>query len=529
MIDRTFELLEFQMINSLLQNIMIEINSFKIIILFLIYISFINKNYIISKIHDFFYKKNYIYLEGKRQINSSRSFTRCDELYSKRFKAIWNYINNNISKLNISSIKEFSNVSGLYNDYGDKLDIDNNNDNGLFIVNQLSSFQIFKDIYCKVFIYEDNYENNNNKINTKRINDTTISLEIYSNKKTIYEINKFLDEIILQYDESLKTSRFNKLFIYSLEINSNNSNNDEIYKYFWNEFEFKSNKNFDNLFFEGKNKFLEKINFFIHNEKFYIKNGIPYTLGILLEGNPGTGKTSIIKCLANYLNRHLVVINMNKIKTNQQLNDIFFEDTYSNKNKSGDICFKKKIYVIEDIDCCLDIVKNRKDNKFSESNNKLLKKKYIKKSKNESQNESQNESESESESESENESDNLLLIKKKRKNENSDKLSLGFILNLLDGIKETPGRIIIITSNHINKIDPAFKRAGRIDLHLKMEKINFNILNEMHNFYYNKNIEYINIKDFNISPAEITNLFINSENENIFMESLNNKLFQINK
>ena len=55
-------------------------------------------------------------------------------------------------------------------------------------------------------------------------------------------------------------------------------------------------------------------NFFINNKDWYNKEGNPYTFGLGLSGPPGTGKTSIIKCIANMLNRHLIVIPLNKIK-----------------------------------------------------------------------------------------------------------------------------------------------------------------------------------------------------------------------
>lgn len=44
-----------------------------------------------------------------------------------------------------------------------------------------------------------------------------------------------------------------------------------------------------------------------------------------------------------------------------------------------------------------------------------------------------------------------------------DELNLSGILNVLDGIVDTPGRIVIITTNHPEKLDPALIRPGRID------------------------------------------------------------------
>lgn len=523
MIGSALDIIKFQLINSFLTINSNDLTIFKVFSILIIYLFYININVIKHKLFQSIDKKYHVFIEGKRHFNTARCFSRYDELYSVRFKALWHYVNKNINNLDIKSIKEFSSITGQYNDYGDKINAENDS---TFIVNQNYSFKIFKDIYCHVEIYENSYEDNSSSNNSnKKTVENTILLEIYSYKKNIYEINKFIDKIVQDYEDNLKISRFNKLFIYTLELKNNNYNDKDSFKnYLWEEIEFKSNKNFNNLFFEDKDKLLEKINFFTNNEKFYNKNGIPYTLGILLEGQPGTGKTSIIKCLANYLNRHIVILNMNKIKTNQELNSCFFEDTYSSKNKSGSISFKDKIYVIEDIDCCLDIVKKRKNKNYDNNDNND-------KSHNNKKQDKDTDTDIDSDFDEFNDNKskkiNNALSKYFKSDNNPDKLSLGFILNLLDGVKETPGRIVVITSNHIDKIDPALKRPGRIDLHIKMNSINFNILNQMYSYYFNNTIDedkinnnVRNIDKYNITPAEITNLLVNSDNEINFIELL---------
>jgi len=52
--------------------------------------------------------------------------------------------------------------------------------------------------------------------------------------------------------------------------------------------------------------------------------------------------------------------------------------------------------------------------------------------------------------------------------ENPDALSLAGLLNVLDGVVDTPGRIVIMTSNCPNRLDPALIRPGRVDKQLML-------------------------------------------------------------
>ena len=375
----------------------------------------------------------------------------------------------------------------------------------------IKKFKITNGIYCSVKFFNNNIkERDNNKCN---INIENIYIDIFSYKYDTQYICKFIDNITNEYITKVQNIRKNKLFIYTLKGKSNNRDSyREDTRYLWDECEFKTTRNFSNLFFDNKINLIDKIEFFNNNKSWYEHNGHPYTLGIGLYGPPGTGKTSVIKCIANMLKRHLIVIPLSKISTQSEFSEYYFEKTYNENNYKDSISFDKKIIVLEDIDCMTDIVKNRKSIDQETISNDSL-------------------------SDDENDlSDNIntkKIIKKlnKRKtydvlnmiDKNNDKITLSYLLNIIDGIRETPGRILIITSNHYNKLDNALVRPGRIDIKLEMKNASINTISQMYCHYYNEvlDTEFIEkLVDNKISPATITNIYLNSKNKENFKEQI---------
>jgi chaperone BCS1 len=235
--------------------------------------------------------------------------------------------------------------------------------------------------------------------------------------------------------------------------------------------------------------------------------GIPYTLGVGIHGPPGTGKTSFFKALANYTGRHIVNLSFKLINKKKQLQDFYFETRYNYNNQENDIGFDKKIIIFEDLDCAGDIFLDRNIKK------KKLEERKIQEVLDTTQ---------------------LLsnIAQSLEKPEmmgpipkfNEDPITLDDILNLWDGLHETPGRIIAISSNHYDTLDPALIRPGRIDITLEMKLVNRETLKEMFLHFFDVYIEESDLNLFpeNVySPAEIVNIYISCKNDpDRFMEML---------
>ena len=320
-----------------------------------------------------------------------------------------------------------------------------------------------------------------------------ITLFSRKNETTISVLEQFIQDIIKEY-------RFSKEYVPvqepSLFFYEGAECECEIMHY--SEIPFRSNRTFDNVFFEEKKEFVEKLDFFLNNEEWYKKKGIPHHLGILLYGVPGCGKTSIIKSIIQHTQRHAIIIPFQRIKTNKELEYLFLKQEICAKR----VPISQRIYVFEDIDCMSDVLLERDlDEEDFES-----------------------------------------IASKKKDDEsscssNDDPICLSSFLNILDGLLEIPGRIIIFTSNHPEKLDKALLRPGRMDIHLELKKITIEMIKQVLDFYYETSVDntveksvFLNWKDGILTPAEVINIC----KKNIFnirncIEELNEKMIRFNK
>lgn len=67
-----------------------------------------------------------------------------------------------------------------------------------------------------------------------------------------------------------------------------------------------------------------------------------------------------------------------------------------------------------------------------------------------------------------------------------DALDLSTILNTLDGTLESPGRMVIMTSNNPERLDRALIRKGRVDLTLKFKRASEGIVRSMFASFFDR-------------------------------------------
>jgi chaperone BCS1 len=109
--------------------------------------------------------------------------------------------------------------------------------------------------------------------------------------------------------------------------------------------------------------------------------------------------------------------------------------------------------------------------------------------------------------------DNITsVLQKMMKKDELVNNNLSYLLNILDGIKESQDRIIIMTTNHVKKLDPALIRPGRIDLNINFKKASIKDIKEILKFYWKKEVpELDSILNNQIAHANIINFCRSSD------------------
>lgn len=242
---------------------------------------------------------------------------------------------------------------------------------------------------------------------------------------------------------TLSTYKWNKHLLYELltEAKESQRDHDEKKTAFyciscsdWNSFgQPKRRRLLDSVITAGRVKemLLKDVNEFLDSEDWYMDRGIPYRRGYLLHGPPGTGKSSLIRAIAGEIGYDICILSLSaKDLTDDELNRLM--------NSTPDKC----IILLEDVDAAF---KSREGEDNGNGTSHLA-----------------------------------------YEGAGASKVTFRGLLNSLDGVASTEGRILFITTNHINKLDPALIRPGRVDIRIHVDYPTANQITKMFKRFYPK-------------------------------------------
>ncbi|KAK8697581.1 hypothetical protein V6N13_113722 [Hibiscus sabdariffa] len=197
----------------------------------------------------------------------------------------------------------------------------------------------------------------------------------------------------------------------------------------WESVPFKHPSTFDTLAMHPvkKQEIMHDLKDFANGQSFYHKTGRAWKRGYLLYGPPGTGKSSMIAAIANYLSYDIYDLELTEVHNNSELRKLLMKTS------------SKSIIVIEDIDCSVNLTNRKKNNKGNYCD----------------------------------------------PDDGGNSITLSGLLNFTDGLWSCCGseRIFVFTTNHIEKLDPALLRSGRMDMHISMSYCSYPALKILLNNY----------------------------------------------
>lgn len=212
---------------------------------------------------------------------------------------------------------------------------------------------------------------------------------------------------------------------------------------YWRSSAFRSHTNISNVILRNnaEQRLEEDIETFLRSAALYNEHGKVWKRGYLFYGPPGTGKTSLVKGIATKTKFNIYNVKLSRFQTDGNMEKILKEIP------------SRSIVLFEDVDCMSSITHKRKD----EDDETVKPGEVV-----------------EPKVTTEEVEDILKQLApvptpspvSKTKKKDPEKPTLSTLLNFIDGIDSPEGIIVIMTTNHMEKLDPALLRDGRIDMRL---------------------------------------------------------------
>lgn len=153
-----------------------------------------------------------------------------------------------------------------------------------------------------------------------------------------------------------------------------------------------------------KERIVDDVQDFLSSSKWYYERGIPYRRGYLLYGPPGTGKSSFIQALAGHLNYDIAMLNLSE----RGLTD-------DRLNHLLTVIPQRTLVLLEDVDAAFSNRRQVEADGYQGAN-----------------------------------------------------VTFSGLLNALDGVGSAEERVIFLTTNHVERLDEALVRPGRVDMTVRL-------------------------------------------------------------